>query len=127
MIDREEIILKIERFLEATDLPSEIILDKATVISNPKLFFESHLLTIKSLNSSDRFKKPYYDRIIKAIKIIKNNEKQRVEKVDSSPPNDSNEVMKRNLRDEVSQNNEIDFSVLENKVEKNTLRPNLGF
>lgn len=62
----------IENFFKDYEFDDDSVrLDKATVITNPAFFVESHLNTIKGNNSRES-KMPYFERLEKLYEILKN-------------------------------------------------------
>ena len=54
---------ELEKELEKIELPDQIILNKATTITDPKNFIETHISILRANSGKRRFK-PYYDRLL---------------------------------------------------------------
>lgn len=70
MKDWDQHIKELEEFFKAARIPAgPIRLNACTVITDTKLFIESHLLTIKNHNGSKVYY-PYYERLMQLKTII---------------------------------------------------------
>lgn len=70
MIDYSK-IKEIKVFLENNSIPRELDYAKHCFIFDTEKFFESHIKLIESKLGSEKFKKPYYDRLLDVFQKIK--------------------------------------------------------
>lgn len=108
-------LAEIKKFISETKLPEQIRLDKASVITNPANFFESHISVMESKSNNKHIKILHYKRVMDAINIIKSGGIEKLEVVKELPK----KVVEK-------QDNELKVS---GNIQSNTgtIKPNVDF
>jgi hypothetical protein len=116
---------EIKKFVREFPMPETLVLDKATKITDFEKFFESHIAFMESKNNPKRIKMIHYERVLKAIKLLREN-KGAVKTMTNNrditipPPEKQNEA-------KITNNNDIDFNVFEGVNDNSAMKPNVDF
>lgn len=119
----------IKKFVREFPMPESLQLNKCSNITDLNKFFESHIANMEAPNNPKRIKMLHYERVVKAIQLLRENKganvdtmtsKVNIKKPHTPPPEKQNESKSTN-------NNDIDFNVFEGLENKSALKPNNDF
>jgi DNA-binding protein H-NS len=121
----------IKKFVRENDLPDSLKLNQCTNILNLNTFFESHIASMESPNNNKHIKMIHYERVMKAIKLLQKlkgamitpmaeKHSNLTQKITPPPSEKQNESKSTN-------NNDMDFYVIENIKIKSGIKPNTDF
>ena len=119
----------IKKFVREFPMPESLQLNKWSNITDLNKFFESHIASMESPNNNKRIKMLHYERVVKAIQLLRENKganvktmtsKVNIQKPNTPPPEKQNESKSTN-------NNDIDFNVFEGLNHNSALKPNNDF
>ena len=118
----------IKKFAREFPMPEILKLDACTTITNLNMFFESHIVIMESTFDNKHIKMLYYNRVLKAIDLLRKNRKGAVQienpvtSITAPPP----PVYEKQNENKVTNDSDIDFGVLINK-NNSALKPNDDF
>lgn len=121
---------EIKKFVREFPMPESLQLNKCSNITDLNKFFESHIANMESPNNPKKIKMLHYERVVKAIKLLRENKGANVKTMavipvstverQTPPPKKQNESKSTN-------NNDIDFNVIEGIENKSAMKPNNDF
>lgn len=121
---------EIKKFVREFKMPKSLQLNKWSNITDLNKFFESHIAVMDCPSNPRNIKMLHYERVMKAINILRKNKGANVETMAIIP---SKVVMKKTPPPEkqnhtkITNNNSIDFNAIKNVNNNSPLKPNKDF
>ena len=118
---------EIKKFVREFKMPNELVLNQWSTITDLEKFFESHITVLDNISNTKKIKMLHYERVMKAINLLRKNKgmgkttmniSENIEISKTPPP------IKQNNK---TNNNDIDFTVIEEIENKSVIKPNKDF